>query len=193
MADVLVNKSKAEYEWILQRGASTATRTFSVDGVPYTEGGKSAAVAFRDIFTGGASNPLSVVDPTKFWQPTGWRDSDLTEDEWTTVGCNLTLVKTDEWQIDGGGGGGGGALNLQLQYDSGMGIRIDFNGSSDSGGTRKVFAANQSGQALTVSWDSSDHYYLIEASELAAATLVTVAVMATLDSPTESSTIEISE
>lgn len=193
MADVSTSTTKAQFEWILQRGASTATRTFSIDNVPYTEGGKSSAVAFRDVFTGEGTNPLSIIDPTKFWQPTGWRDSDVAEDEWETVGCNLKLVKTDEWNIDGGGGGGGGGgpLNMQLQYDSGMGIRIDFDGSEQ--GTRRLTAVNQSGQQLAVEWDTNDHYYYISKQTIGNATYVTVTIVANTENPiTDSASIAIS-
>lgn len=131
MADITVTNIKAQYDWQFQRGASTASRTITIDDVTYDEAGVSKATAFRDIFTGAVSSPFTAIDATKFWQPTGWRDEDLNEEEWTTTGCNLSIIKTDEWQIDGGGGGGGGGeRNIELtgaddEQDSEVLIRYD--------------------------------------------------------------------
>lgn len=115
MADITITNVKAQFDWQLQRGASTATRTFSIDDVTYDAAGVSKATAFRDIFTGAASSPFTQIDATKFWQPTGWRDNDDTEEEWTTTGCNLSIIQTNEWQVDSGSGGGGtGERNLEI-------------------------------------------------------------------------------
>lgn len=102
MSDVTRESSRAVFEWQLVDGSQTATRTFSIDDVPNSAAGVSSAKAFRDAFLNGTGLSLAEIEPRQFWQPTGWRDNDLYEAPWTTVGCNVKIVSTTETVIDTG-------------------------------------------------------------------------------------------
>lgn len=102
MADVVVNDYKATFDWELRRDGESTSRTFSIDNVRETEAGISSVREFRDAFLTGAGLSLSIVEPTKFWQPTGWRDNDPNEEPWETVGCTAKIVTTREYYLDGG-------------------------------------------------------------------------------------------
>lgn len=107
MADVTTQSSKWQYTFHLTRDGEETTRVFSIDNPINSAAGVSAAKAFRDVFTGAASSPFSVIDPTQFIQPTGWRDEDASEPPWTTTAVYLKRFDTTETTYDGGGGGGG--------------------------------------------------------------------------------------
>lgn len=100
MAAVQTVEQKLQYKFELQRGQSTATRSLTVSDVPeFSASYASTAENFLQIFTGGTTNPFSVIDPTTFFQPTGWRDNDPDEDPWTTVGGEVHHVTTTDYLI----------------------------------------------------------------------------------------------
>lgn len=153
MADITITNVKAEYEWMFQRGASTASRTVTIDDVTFDAAGVSKAKAFRDIFTGAASSPFTAIDATKFWQPTGWRDTDATEEEWETVGCNLSIIKTDEWQVEGGGGTGKRARNFISEVRNGY-LYMYYEGSD----SEDPYVYDSDGQTVSVDMISDPTY-----------------------------------
>lgn len=107
MADLVSNQHRLTFGFDFARGGSTASRNFSIDNPIRTAEGISAAKAFREEMLGGGSM-FSIINPQKFIQPTNWRDTDETEEEWTTTDISITYVDTTTTKIDTGGGGGGG-------------------------------------------------------------------------------------
>lgn len=107
MADVTIQNAKWQFTFNLERDGEETTRILSIDNPINSTAGVSAAKAFRDVFIGAASSPFSVINPTQFIQPTGWRDEDSDEPPWTTTAVYLKRIDTTETIYDGGGGGGG--------------------------------------------------------------------------------------
>lgn len=93
MADVTVVKDSYRWTFDLVRDDETTTRTISMDNAKTDEAGLSAAKAFRDMFSGSISSPLTIIDPQTFIQPSGWRDNNPHESPWTTKSCELARVK----------------------------------------------------------------------------------------------------
>lgn len=116
MADILVQSSKWQFNFEFERDGETNTRTISVDSTLNSEAGLSAAKAFRDVLTGAAANPFSIIEPTTFIQPTGWRDNNPEEEPWTVTACHLVRIDSTETHYDGGDGIP--ARGLELRYDN---------------------------------------------------------------------------
>lgn len=141
MADVTTVKRTYRWTFDLTRDGDTTTRTISADDISTTEQGLSAAKAFRDMFNGSASSPLTIIDPQTFIQPTGWRDNNPNEAPWTTADC--TLARIDE---------------TTTYYENPVTpvteVRLEFDAEDDVGtvyrpGTGRVNVYSESGGALT--------------------------------------------
>lgn len=160
MADVVVNDYRASFEWKLARGQSSTTRTFSIDGVQENEAGISAAKAFRDAFLTGAGLSLSIIDPTKFWQPTGWRDNNPSEEPWDTVGCTAKIISTRELYLEGGESTVTSGRNIEVYGADDPDINVvyfTFDGDSSTVAPEVKVFYNNTWNEITTTF-SNNHY-----------------------------------
>lgn len=172
MADVTTESAKWQYTFNLTRDGEKTTRVFSIDN-PLSEvaGGVSAAKAFRDVFTGAASSPFSVIDPTQFIQPTGWRDENPDELPWTTTAVYLKRIETTETAYGGGGGGGGDEAVIGLSYDSEIeAVTITYQGTSTpqvykADGTTVSIRAGNPGYWFIENVTSGETYFVFTAPD----------------------------
>lgn len=120
MAAIQTVTQKLQFNFDMQRGQSAATRSLTVSDVPeYSASYASTAEDFLKIFTGEKANPFSIIEPTEFFQPTGWRDNDPEESPWTTVGGEVHYITTTDYLIATSGQGGdtpsGGETEITLR------------------------------------------------------------------------------
>lgn len=99
MSDTITSSSVCRFDFNLIRGDEETSRRISVEDFQQSTAGLSAAKAFADAFD-GSENPFSIIDRKKFVQPTGWRDSDETEDEWQLKNVDITIVDTTVQKVD---------------------------------------------------------------------------------------------
>ena len=91
MADQMKTTNSFTFNLSFDDGSS---RNFSIDvyaGSSYLADAVDYAKALRDKFTGVYKYVL---------QPTGWRDSDTSEEAKTCTGCELKLVQKTETRFD---------------------------------------------------------------------------------------------
>jgi len=100
--DTITTSSELKFDFELVRGDETTTRRISISDPELSQEGEQAAIKFAKIFYGGASSPFSVIDPTKFVQPAGWRDDNDAEEEWTTTNVNIYYVNQTVTKVDKG-------------------------------------------------------------------------------------------
>lgn len=156
MADITTTKETYRWQFKLKRDNDTEERSITLDQIKPNDAGLSAAKAFRDMCVGSTSSPLTVIDPTNFIQPTGWRDNDPNEEPWQTVACTLSKIEENVTTYEGGEGGGGTPSTIELDYDPDEDLlTITYQGSS----TPKVY--NSAGTAMTVEASTVSGYYFV--------------------------------
>lgn len=153
MADIVKDSHRVSFGFDFIRGDSTASRTISLDQDNVaTPAAISAAKAFREEMLGGGSM-FSVIDPTKFIQPTNWRDTDETEEEWTTKDITIEFTDTYTTIVDTSGDG----IQLEVTYDATTNsISIHYTGNE----TPRVFFENDS--SPTPALPGEEHYWSVQ-------------------------------
>lgn len=92
MASIITENYRANFKCTLQQGTENMSRNIYFDS--YIQDMASIATAANLIaqsLVGGYN---------KFIQPTGWRDNDTAEDEWTTIGVTPIIEHTIEQTLD---------------------------------------------------------------------------------------------
>lgn len=102
--DTITTSSELKFDFELVRDDETTTRRISISDPVLSQEGEQAAIQFAKIFYGGVSSPFAVINPTKFVQPTGWRDDNDTDEEWTTTNVNVFYVSQTVTKVDKGDG-----------------------------------------------------------------------------------------
>ena len=92
MADSLKTSKTVTYTLDLQRGMDAATRTLTFDVPDITPEMRDNAKSISGSIAGGAFK--------YFFQPNGWRDSDIGEEAFECVGYNLKLTVKSETTVD---------------------------------------------------------------------------------------------
>lgn len=94
MATKLTQSRTATFDITLQRGTEQKTRRISFDS--YNTTGDST-----DIQTAMSNIAQSLVGGyNTFIQPTQWRDSDNTEEEWKTIAVKPVLTDSTQIELD---------------------------------------------------------------------------------------------
>lgn len=165
---ITTTKNQFKFEFALQNGGNSATtRSFTIETVNGLSSGLSAAQSLQSVLAGSVSSPFSVIDPTTFVQPTGWRDNDPNEPPWTTASVTLFGIETKEtfYSTEGGGGGGGDdSRNLRItgaDDDQDPEVNFYFDGDVTPIVTALV---NGTWQNVTVSKVGSGGQYYFEKS-----------------------------
>lgn len=95
MADTIKETHTCNWNLTLQRGNDTANRSITFD-IENTALRPDIKDTMRDnIIPSLVGGGLSTVI-----QPTGWRDNDDTEEEWTCTGVEVKLVSKTETTLD---------------------------------------------------------------------------------------------
>ena len=94
MADTIKETHTCNWDLTLQRGNDTTNRSISFD-IENTALRPDIKDAMRDNLIPSLTGGMS-----KLIQPTGWRDNDETEEEWTCTGVEVKLVSKTETTLD---------------------------------------------------------------------------------------------
>lgn len=94
MADTIKETHTCNWDLTLQRGNDTTNRSISFD-IENTALRPDIKDAMRDNLIPSLTSGMS-----KLIQPTGWRDNDETEEEWTCTGVEVKLVSKTETTLD---------------------------------------------------------------------------------------------
>lgn len=92
MAQTVTETYRVSFKCLMQNDIETNTRTVSFDSFKQDTTALTAAAT--------AISQRLVSDYNKFIQPTGWRDSDYTEDEWTTISVTPTIEHNIEIKLE---------------------------------------------------------------------------------------------
>lgn len=94
MADKTKTTNACSWNLTLQRGNETTNRSISFD--------VENTALIPDIKPSMKNNiiPSLIGGMSTIIQPTGWRDNDLTEEEWTCTGVEVKLVSKTETTLD---------------------------------------------------------------------------------------------
>lgn len=122
MSDTAVTRYAMQVICTMQRGTDTTSRSFSIDDALYEAGGQ-AAVRFKTA-AADLANFLTGEGNTLI-QPTGWRDSDSTEAEWTTTSVEIKTISSVTTTLDlrqesniGWHDGNNSVISSALEWDS---------------------------------------------------------------------------
>lgn len=97
MADIISSKTQLKFDFRMQDSlGTTGSRTLSVDYYGVDGQASIKGAAFRDFIL----NNQTLTGMDKFVQPTGWRDSDTTAEEYQTTEIYVTRVFTESQTFD---------------------------------------------------------------------------------------------
>lgn len=92
MADKTTETNQCVLDLSLSKGDDLKTRRLTFDAL--------APVAVKDFLENGFKASLVGGGYSTFFQPSGWRDNDETEDEYTCTGLKATVVTKTETELD---------------------------------------------------------------------------------------------